>query len=334
MGVRMRNSAIASWGPDELCFKLLENRRAWKTRRREVFGDISDEGLRQLLMLAYFVSQSVTEGRYPKVRLFVPPASGVPEVSQDPWQLARFVEPLAIVDTDSLRQFVPSAASHNLALELHERAIEGRKSELICVAVCSAHSKESATRSFSTSLWTRLVRPGLMIRIDGPGELRVSEGHCAWHLQAGKLFDLGSATVPPLPQWLDKAAQLSKANVGIETRLKNTIHFAWHEIVHLISEQRCGGCLVILPTTGLTGNKVEAEYDIRLKACTDGPCLGREIADFVQFCSTTETIANLDEFRGVSNRWLSELHRLCRTLTPSPKSLRSTAARCSMPLCS
>ena len=217
---------------------------------------------------------------------------------------------MPIVDTDDLRQLVPCAASHNLAIELHERAIEGRQSELICVAVCSAHSRESATDSFSTSLWTRLVRPGLMIRIDGPGELRVSEGHCAWHLQAGKLFNLGSATVPPLPQWLDKAAQLSKANVGIETRLKNTIHFAWHEIVHLISEQRCGGCLVILPTTGLTGNKVEAEYDIRLKACTDGPRLGREIADFVQFCSTTETIANLDEFRGVSNRWLSELHRL------------------------
>ncbi len=301
-------SAATPSGPAQLIAKLSEHRQASGDQRQKLYGNISDDGLHRLLLLSYFVSQSASEGHYPRVRLFVPPAGELPPILKDPWQLAQFVEPVKLREIDDLRRLVPSAASHNLALEIHERPTSCGISELVCAGVCSAHSRQSATEIFSTSLWTRLVRPGLMIRIDGPGELRVSEGENAWHLQAGRLFELGGSA-GQLPSWLEMASQWSTEN-QTANRLKSTIHFAWHEILHLVSEQRCGGCLVILPETQLTASQVEERYDIRLGSCTNGHRLGQETAEFVHFCSTIATSENGGEFSDLANRWLSELHRL------------------------
>jgi hypothetical protein len=148
-----------------------------------------------------------------------------------------------------------------------------------------------------------------MIRIDGPGELRVSEGESAWHLRAGKLFDLGGSAVH-LPSWVDLISQRWASDPQIENLLSHALHFAWHEILHAVSEQRCGGCLVVLPKAHLTAMQVAQQYDIHLRSCTDGPCLGKEIAEFVRFCSTTSNLENAGGWKDLVNRWLSEVHKL------------------------
>jgi hypothetical protein len=297
-------------GPSELIAKLLEYRQATDERRREVYGNISDDGVRRLVMLSYFVSQSVEEGRYPRFRLFVPPAGNTLNSQQDPWQLARFSQSVVLQEIDDLRRLAPSAASHDLALEVHERQATDGVSELCCVGVRLAHSGESATEMFSTSLWARLVPPGFMIRIDGPGELRVSEGKHAWDLRSGKLFDLGGIVTQPLALWLDKLAKRAASDGQPEHVLNHTLHFAWHELLHAVAEQRRGGCLIILPKASLTSLQVEEHYGIHLKYLMDKPHLGDEIAGFVKSCSIKQAIVDATELKEAANRWLSQRHKV------------------------
>jgi hypothetical protein len=307
----MSDQANELCGPAELIAKLIEYRQTTQPLRREIYGNISDDGVRRLVMLSYFASQSVEEGRYPRFRLFVPPPTGnTPKDWPDPWQLAKFSQPILLQEVDDVRRLAPSAASHDLALEIHECHIANDASELCCAGIRLAHSGESTTEIFSTSLWSRLVPPGLMIRIDGPGELRVSEGKHAWDLRAGKLFDLGGIVTQPLALWLNKLTRQLTSENQPELLINHTLHFAWHELLHAVSEQRRGGCLLILPEASLTAMQVKVNYGISLKYQMDGPHLGDEIAGFVKSCSTKQAIEDVGELKDSANRWLRQRHKL------------------------
>jgi hypothetical protein len=297
-------------GPDELIAKLIEYRQTSEERRREAYGNITDDGVRRLVRLSYFASQSVEEGRYPRFRIYVPPEGRLPDGWRDPWQLVQFSEPVLLRDIDDLRRLTPSADSHDLALEIHDIAAAGETLQLACVGLRLAHSGESATEMCSTSLWARSVRPGLMIRIDAPGELRVSEGQNAWDLRAGKLTNLGGIVTQPFAAWFERVTKTLASDDQAERVISHTLHFAWHELLHLVSEQRRGGCLVVLPKASLTACQVEQDYGIRLKYQTDGPPLGKEIASFVRSCQSTAEGKNVTEFSILANQWLKERHKL------------------------
>jgi hypothetical protein len=302
----MSDQAETLCGPAELIDKLIECRQYG---HNAASGHITDGGVRRLVMLSYLASQAVEEGRYPRCRLFVPPLGGESN-PQDPWQLAKFGRPVRLQKIDDLRRLAPSAASHDFALEVYEQQTADGESELLCAGVRLAHSGENATEIFSTSLWARLVRPGLMIRIDGPGELRVSEGNTAWDLRAGTLFDLGGIVPQPPPLWLYNFAKKSADNGQLEHLVSHTLYFAWHELLHAVSEQRRGGCLVVLPDSSLTAPQADKRYGIQLKFPVDGPFLGNEVLRFVQLCQQTQDVADVSVLRESSNEWLRQRNKV------------------------
>lgn len=305
----MSNESQTLCGPGELLAVLLQSRDAGRRAKPEIYGAISDEGVRQLVLLSYFASQSAEEGRYPRFRLFVSPSANLPPSLTDPWQLLKFGHPIDLAEVDDLRRLAPCAASHDLALEVHERN-DGGQTTMSCVGVRLAHSGEGGAEVLSTSLWARHVRPGLMVRVDGPGELRVSEAGRALDLRAGKLVNMGSLPTHPLPGWLDPLARKLAAKDRHEKHINHAAHFAWNELLHSSSEQGRGACLVVLPEAGLTADQVEADYSIRLKYPTSGPGLGRAISDFVASCLTPTAGRSPDEFRNAANSWLRNRYAL------------------------
>jgi hypothetical protein len=298
-------------GPNELVAHLMEHRLGTRQRQPVLYGNISDEGLSHLVHLSYYASQVVEEGRYSKFRLYVPPVRDFPLAWQDPWSLARFSEPVVLRAVDDLRRLAPCAASHDLALEVCEVGEVNGQARVECCGIRMAHSGEGSTEVCSTAIWARHVDPGLMIRVDGPGELRASEGNCVWDLRAGNLVQLGSVPTHPLPLWLDRlSARLAANKEHHDKYINRTMHFAWNEVIHLASEMRRGGCLIVLPKVGLDAAKVEAEYAIQLKYPTNGVGLGRAVADFVKSCLASAGIADKDQFKETAGRWLQARHML------------------------
>jgi hypothetical protein len=306
----MSNDPGTLHGPVELVASLLDGRDAARRDKKGVYGNISDEGLRTLVTLSYFASQSIEEGLYPRFRIYVVPATDAPADSEDPWQLVRFARPILLQEVDDLRRLAPCVASHDFALEAHEQFDEGGKALLVCVGIRIAHSDEGGSRLFSTSSWARHVRPGLMIRVDGPGELRVSEGGRALDLRAGRLTALGGLPVHPVAGWLEEVASRLAEQDQYERYIWHTLRFAWNELLHLASEQRRGGCFVILPKSELTVEDVESQYGIHLKYPTTDFGLGKAIAEFISSCLGAEVGQDASQFKETANSWLRKRHTL------------------------
>jgi hypothetical protein len=293
-------------GPAELLGKLLDGREAGRHSRPEVYGDISDEGVRRLVILSYFTSQAAEEGHYPKFRVVVSPRTNLPPGLEDPWRLLAFGHPVPVKEVDDLRRLAPTASSHDFALEVREtNASEGIRA-LSCVGLRMAHSGEAGAELLSTSIWARHVRPGLMVRVDGPGELRVSEAMRALDLRASKLVDLGGFPTHPLQIWADSLASRLALKERQEKALAHTIHFAWNELVGLTAERGRGGCLVVLPDTGLSADEVEGDYPIRLKYPCNQLNLGRLLAEFVDACSPRVDRADFDAFKAIADAWMKK----------------------------
>lgn len=298
-------------GPDDLIAQLIEFRRGTRQQQPVLYGNVSDEGLRHLVRLSYYASQVVEEGRYSRFRLYVPPVRDLPPGWEDPWSLARFSEPVVLQGVDDLRKLAPCAACHDLALEVLEVTDNGGQAQVECCGIRMAHSGEGGTEVCSTAIWARHVDPGLMIRVDGPGELRASEGHSVWDLRAGHLVQLGSVPTHPLPLWLDRlSARLAANKEHLDKYINRTTHFAWNEVLHLASEMRRGGCLIVLPQVGLDAAKVENEYAIHLKYPMNGVGLGRAVVDFVKSCLASAGASDKDQYKNVAGHWLQARHRL------------------------
>jgi hypothetical protein len=149
-----------------------------------------------------------------------------------------------------------------------------------------------------------------MIRVDGPGELRVSEALRALDLRAGKLVDLGGVPVHPLPEWQDVLAGRLGANERHERPLAHAIHFAWNELVRTASEQGRGACFVILPERLPKREDIEGRYRIRLKYLTEKLGLGEILADFVKACSQIPSGRDFDGIKQVANLWMRKRYSL------------------------
>ena len=291
-------------GSNELLSQLLDGREAGRKGTRESYGDISDEGVRFLVTLAYFASQSVEEGRYPRFRIFVAPSGGA-SLAPDPWQLGRFAKAVPLHDVDDLRRLAPCAASHDYALEVEEKG-----NSIVCTGIRLAHSGEGATEVLSTSLWARHVRPGLMIRVDAPGELRVSEAQRAWDLRAGTLADLGSQPTHPLPRWLDPLAKRLATKPRLESHVNKMVFFAWNELLHSSSEAGRGGCFVILPQTPFDAKATKNDFEISLKYPTTSMGLGKAVAEFVDICKGNPIPGDGEQWKGSVNEWLKARYAL------------------------
>lgn len=291
-------------GPNELLEQLLDSRDKDRKESPVTYGAVSDDGVRFLVKLAYYASQSAEEGSYPRFRIFVaPPADSHEKV--DPWQIGRFAKAIPLNGVDDLRRLAPCAASHDYALEVEEQ-----DSKIVCTGIRLAHSGEATTNILSISVWARQVRPGLMIRVDAPGQLRVSEAQRAWDLRAGELADLGSVPNHPVPGWLAPLAKQLATKERLQTHVSKMVFFAWNELLHSSSEGGRGGCFVILPVTPLDADATKNRFDISLKYHTTSMGLGQAVADFVDICKGSPTPTEAEQLKSAANDWLKARYSL------------------------
>lgn len=293
-------------GPADLTARLLAGRESARSSATEAYGRISDAGLSQLVQLAYFTSQTVEEGKFPFFRLFVAPERNLPGTWKDPLRLLKFQSPVHLRGVDDLRRLAPCASSHDFALEIEEE-VTGENCTVQCVGVRMAHSGEGGPELLSSSIWARHVPNGLIIRIDGPGQLRVSEAGRAFDLRAGELLDLGGLPIHPIQKWADQLAKRLAETYGRENQISHALNFAWNELIHDASLQGRGGCLIIIPVQRASSEVVKDDFGIQLKYPTDDLCVGDRIGEFVQSCFPKKGQMESEErFKEVANCWLRQ----------------------------
>lgn len=299
-------------GPAELVDAVLRTRAGLGKAFQQYCGNISNEGLWKLVHLSYYSSLLQEEGRDPRFRIWVA-GRHLPVNWDDRWKLGNFSTPVLLKSAQDLRKLAPCISSHDYALEVREASESDKQCQLMCYGIRLAHSGERGVNVFDTALFSRHTVRGLMIRVDSPAVLRVSEGSSTWELRAGKLVDLGGYPLHPLPTWLDKAATVfSKDDKELFVGINVLLGHAWHEILHLASEQRRGGCFVVLPTSNCSLTQLETDFNIRLKYPMSGIVLTQSVVDYLQHCCSDKNDTNLSE-RAV-NDWLSAKSRLLARL--------------------
>jgi hypothetical protein len=162
-------------GPDQLCRVLMMLRR-WD-KSPELEGAITDPGLRRLLDLSFQVSLTTEEGRHPRFRIFVGTRS---EEVGGPRTVARFEPALPLTD-QLLRRIAPSVSSRAHALRVVER-----DKRLFAEGILGLADGSETAIPGSPDVASGAGVPGLMIRVDGPGILRVTEKG-TWELRAGRI---------------------------------------------------------------------------------------------------------------------------------------------------
>lgn len=178
-----------------------------------------------------------------RFRLFVPAFIANAEV----WRIANLSTPVPLESAEQLRKIAPAAASHDFALEVLEssRGLE-------CIAIRLAHTGDGAVELFSAETWRKGTVPGLMIRVDGPGSLRVSELHGRWNLCAGVLRSIRAGF---LESWWKIACDAVQRELPSLTESDAFLPIvnSWSDLLLLTSERHKGGCFIILPDRELRG---------------------------------------------------------------------------------
>ena len=295
-------------GPMELVARLLDGRTEARKAAPERYGKISDDGVKRIVMLCYYASQAGEEGRYPTFRVYAAPANVLDSDKSDPWQLLTLTQPLILDDVDDLRRLAPSASSHDFALEICEQGMAEGNAVVTCMGIRMAHSGDGGTKVLNSSLWTRSIRPGLMIRVDGPGQLRVSEGGRAFDLRAGHLLDLESLPTHLYQRWQAGLISRLTPEQGKQDVMQSTLHFVWHELLHSTSLNRHGGCYVVLPNAPVSSDNLSSKYGIRIKYHVGDLCLGETIATFVSTCLKGEK--QPEAFQVIANEWIWQRYNL------------------------
>lgn len=305
-------------GSSELADEVISRRAPSGALGRSRFGQISNESVRRLIDLAYFASQVQEEGKYSHFRLHVPAPTNVPADFSDPWTVLSFNPSVPIRTIEDIRKLAPCAGSHDFALQIMENG--SYSAELECSRVVLSHSGWDAVELFKTSLWAAHFRPGLMIRVDGPGQLRVSESGSTWDLRGGNLISTWGSMAPihDSPSWLATVvSNFSTGPAGSDehAQIEHVIFSTWAELIQKSSEAGRGGCFVILPERRLTPAAL-SKYEIDpINYPVHNTNIGHLLADFVRR-SRRDALRSDDAATICQNgkAWLWQRHRIRTTV--------------------
>jgi hypothetical protein len=293
-------------GPDQLADVLI-NWRAWIAKSYGWVGFLpSNESVRRLLTLSFYASLAQEEGRYPRFRVYVP----LPGAGNNLQKLASFEPRLPIDDVERLRRLAPAASSLDFALSVVEDA-----GDLLCDGMVSAAEDESTRLIGLPGLYKGGIPPGLLIRIDRPGELRLSEGSLSLLLRQGRV-----SSIVPLEYARDALAWLSEPAHHIHDQLfsdmraeskeyfggTSGIEGLLFELLAMILaeavESRTGGAFVILPNPD--SRFVTCKYqlkDLALKELT---------TTFWTACVDATNASDAPQLRNLARTWNSGFRKL------------------------
>jgi hypothetical protein len=230
--------------------------------------EISQDGLKRLLRLAFLASLETDEQRPTRGKLYVP-ASHEPQFSA----ALSFETPKPLDLPQSLARLCPTLITDDAALLLAESG-----SDLVVTGIAYLDDQHANYRLLEPPREWIGRRGGLLVSILAPGEIRMRQGYlCDYTLRGGTIFGRSPVvTAAPVKAWLDRM------HANVLSRLLSTVvkydpqvvpeddsailSTILSRILTTATRLRHGGTIVVLPSPEL--RLIEVKYPAALRAFT------------------------------------------------------------------
>ena len=274
-----------------------------------MLSPISQSGIRNLINLAFYLSLSPEEGRYPRFRL-------VNQKETDFYLAIKFDNPIELKEIGELRRLAPACTAVDFALLITEQ-----DDSLWCVGLNNIGAMGLNSMPGRPEDIAGGRPPSLRVWIEGPGHLFVQDHMETLELKAGKV----RRTVP---FWLVPAIRTFSAHLGeklfervidIERDDKNSPNYfggkhAFRSVILGVMERlllACfklghGGTFVILPNSdGLT-----TDFDITCTYNASNLDLGQDVVNFWVQCIRASRATEKSKFERELVQWNQAKARL------------------------
>ncbi len=239
-------------GPSELADALIQNR----TTQPGTATNVSDQCIRKLISLCYHTSMAAEEGRYPRFRACLVDRHVSSESLYVTGELQEHISLDGLDGVEALRKLSPAVSSFENELGLEE--IEG---QLVCT-----HLRISQPHYSPPKLgWPLLFdnsKQGMSVdvRVNGPGELDVSDGFPfgTLSLRRGKITGLAPwRIVPQITHWFSELAERLAGRIesdtdaklfgGGESAFKRILIDLWDSVLSDAVNRHRGATFIVLP---------------------------------------------------------------------------------------
>lgn len=313
------------FGPQEFAQNLLDELHAVQQTDTGTWlkCSYSDEGVRQIVELAYYASQMVEEGRTLRFGIVF----GVNEDKSPPLPLvARFRYPVPITDVTDLVRIGPAFARQTCALWIAERADSAGECRLECLGLLNADTESQRIMvgypdSLATGAKTDLNQQSyLELSVAGSGHLRASFG-LLWEytLRGGRVRPtLSYAMAPPLAPIFAEIERIIRRRLANrypdlplpDYVLQNAseIKHLWTRLLDLTVAAQHGGTFLVLPEESVRIASIVNRYQISDGLLVDLD-LGSLLVEFSAACARLALHNRLVE-SGHSTEQLDQLSQL------------------------
>jgi hypothetical protein len=270
-------------GPGGLAEALMEKRRALEgqTLASWIFADLEESELVDLLRVAFELSFRKDEGRYPSVTIVVP--------SREEKHLIESADvrfrPEIPIDARVLRRlsFAVPDRPHALLVRVSP---EG----LVATGIGRFETAGALLPEDQTGLYLRAG--GLVVEVDGPGDLSVHEAGEVFTLRAGRIerqLD-GNRALERLPGFhaleRETAAEAlgPVANDRLRTKMIDAVRDAWMYVLKRAVAMSHGGAFAVLPSDARSVDELPEDWTGRLQVTypTGEPDLLRSVLEYVE----------------------------------------------------
>ena len=289
-------------GPRDLSntFVLIRRHLNPPTGDAQPFAPISDAGIHRLVQAAYQTSLAEEEGRFPEFKLvnarFDPADSS----------LAATLD-VRLDDPDSLRRLAPAVSgTHAGLLGVEDGAA------LHCRGIVVTKEMGRDIRIGRPEIVPIGRPPTLIVRVLGPGHLRLTEGWYTLVLERGRIRQIVDyGLVEQVAElWKEFAARVldriaarrgnaddARQHFGGVSTLADFTHKAWSRVLSSAMARRHGGSFVVLPGSG-----EPSDFDIQ---CTHDTsiALGDDIHDFWDTCIEHSLTKDSDAREQADHDW-------------------------------
>lgn len=292
-------------GPDQLVDVFIDWRK-WNQRgSKEEQVCPSKETVRTLINLSYYASQAQEEGRYPRFRIYVP----MKRIGNNLRKLATFDPPVHLDGVDTLRRLAPAASSLDYALSVVEAG-----ERLLCDGIVSAADDESGIVFGRPEVAIGGRPPGLFIRIDRPGEIRITDGLASFLLRHGKVRDIiPFFCVPGVHDWISESAEnIHEAifknlvdghkNFGGQNGIRHLVLQLLSKILAEAVENRTGATFIVLPDPNCPS--IKCKYKLREASLADA------IKRFWKDCIKTTSTNDVKQLKNLGRVWNASHRKL------------------------
>jgi hypothetical protein len=286
------------------------------------FLEISEEGLRNLIDLAFNISLKKEESRYPRFQIYVPSTGFFPARNgTGPEWMVRF-EPLIVLDISTLHRISSGIPSRPYALCIWESEETIEAYGIIRIEDLSSQSVNTS-KSINVSCY-----PGLILSIEEPGILNASLcntrrtiiGHLT--LRYGRIEQIHNSYVNLIVQsiyddiYTDIKKNMRASGEGeLSPNILGYIGNIWSYILSLAVDFKDGGQFIILPSgpsldtlpSDLLGQdkylRVADTKVLKVKHTTIAPDLGAQIIALDQ---APDLVQRKPRFRGSNGEEIPE----------------------------